>query len=322
MRSTRRPWEISEAQVTPEDVFLSRRRLLGGLGGIAAGVVGGGLAETLIGGGRALAADGGGFPAVANPLFKAAEPVSPEAVATSYNNFYEFGFSKDIVSAAQRLKPRPWRIKVEGLCDTPFEIDLDDLLKKVTLEERIYRHRCVETWSMVVPWTGFPLSQLVKLAGPKAEASYLRMETFLDTKVATMQSAPQYPWPYVEGLTTAEAMNELAFVAVGLYGKPLLPQNGAPLRLVVPWKYGFKSAKSLTKFAFTAKRPQTFWADLGPSEYGFWANVNPDVAHPRWSQKIERRLGDDARVPTRIYNGYEEQVAGLYAGMTKEKLFM
>lgn len=313
MIRTKKPWAIAESEVTPEAMFLSRRTLLGGLGGLA--VAGLGL------GGEARAAVGG-FPAPANPRFRPDEALTPEADATSYNNFYEFGFSKDIVRAAQRLKPSPWRVIVDGACDAPFEMDIDDLLKKVQLEERIYRHRCVEAWSMVVPWTGFALAELVKLASPKSEAKYLKMETFLDTKVAPMQSAAQYPWPYVEGLTIAEATNDLAFLAVGIYGKPLPNQNGAPLRLAVPWKYGFKSAKSLVRFTFTAKRPVTYWEELGPSEYGFWANVNPAVAHPRWSQATERRLGGDPRLPTRLYNGYEAEVADLYKGLAKEKLFM
>jgi len=306
---------IGEAEVTPEPLFLSRRAVLGGLAGIAAS---GWLP------GRARAADGlaARLPAAANPRFAAPETPTAAADFGSYNNFYEFGFTKGIARAAQKLVTSPWRIVVEGACDTPFEIDLDDLLKKVTLEERILRHRCVEAWSMVVPWTGFPLAELVKLASPKSEAKYLRMETFLDPKVALMQSAPQYPWPYIEGLTIEEATNELAFLAVGAYGKPLDKQNGAPIRLVVPWKYGFKSVKSLTRFSFTAKRPVTFWQELGPGEYGFWANVNPAVAHPRWSQARERRIGDDERVPTRLFNGYAEEVAHLYKGLEKEKLYM
>jgi sulfoxide reductase catalytic subunit YedY len=315
---TKKRWMIGETAVTPEEMFLSRRTLLRGLGGLA--TAGLGLGQIA----PASAADGlaARLPATAAARFQAPEPATPEAIATSYNNFYEFGFSKDIVAAAQRLKASPWRVIVDGACDAPFEADIDDLLKKVTLEERIYRHRCVEAWSMVVPWTGFPLAELVKLAAPKAEAKYLRMETFMDPKVAPMQSSPQYPWPYVEGLTLAEATNELAFLAVGAYGKPMAKQNGAPLRLVVPWKYGFKSVKSLVRFTFTAKRPVTFWQDLGPREYGFWANVNPAVAHPRWSQATERRIGDDERVATRLFNGYEAEVAGLYADLGKEKLFM
>ena len=311
LRNHRR-WEIGEGEVTPEGMVPSRRALLGGLTGLAAAALlprGAGAAE-------------GGLSAAANPRFALPDKPTPQADFGSYNNFYEFGFSKDIVRAASRLKTSPWRIVVDGACDTPFEIDVDDLLKKVPLEERIYRQRCVEAWSMVVPWIGFPLAELVKMASPKAEAKYLRVETFHDPKVAAMQSAPQYPWPYVEGLTIEEATNELAFLAVGAYGKSLDKQNGAPIRLVVPWKYGFKSAKSLVRFSFTAKRPVTFWEELGPGEYGFWANVNPKVAHRRWSQANERRIGGDSRLPTLMFNGYEAEVAGLYKGLEKEKLFM
>lgn len=313
MRTSGRSWEAAEHEVTPEAVFLTRRRLIGSALGLAAAAV---LP------GRARAEGAAAFAAARNPAFGAGDTVTAESAAGSYNNFYEFGFSKGIQAASQKLKPRPWRIDVGGLCEAPFEIDVDDLIRKVTLEERIYRMRCVEGWSMVVPWTGFPLAELVRLAQPKPEAQYLRVETFFDPRVAPYQSAPQYPWPYVEGVTLAEATNELAFVAVGIYGKTLPTQHGAPLRLVLPWKYGFKSAKSLVRFAFVAKRPTTYWAELGPSEYGFWANVNPDVAHPRWSQKTERRLGTDEVVPTRIYNGYAAEVAGLYAGLGREKLFM
>lgn len=312
MRFLRRPWDLRDADVTPEPFFRDRRRLLGGLAG----------ATTAAAFGLRPAFAEATLSAPPNPRFTAPEAPTPAADFGSYNNFYEFGFTKGIARAARRLVTSPWRIAVDGACDTPFEIDVGDLLKKVTLEDRITRLRCVEAWSMVIPWTGFPLAELVKMAGPKPEAKYLRMETFHDPKVALMQSAPQYPWPYVEGLTIEEAKNDLAFLAVGAYGKPLDQQNGAPIRLVVPWKYGFKSAKSLVRFTFTAKRPTTFWQELGPREYGFWANVNPKVSHPRWSQAQERRVGDDARIPTRLYNGYEAEVAGLYAGLDKEKLFM
>ena len=325
MASEKKRWEIPESQVTPERAFLSRRALIGVGGAGALGLVAAGLGLG-VGGGSAIGAgeDRRGVPLAADPnaRFRQADPRTPEAEFTSYNNFYEFGFSKDIVRHAQRLKTSPWRIVVDGACDTPFEIDLDDLLKKVALEERIYRLRCVEAWSMVIPWLGFPLAELVKMASPKAEAAHLRVETFHDPKVARMQSSPQYPWPYVEGLTIGEATNELAFLAVGAYGRTFEPQNGAPIRLVVPWKYGFKSAKSLVRFTFTAKRPVTFWQELGPGEYGFWANVNPKVAHRRWSQADERRVGDGERVPTRLFNGYEAEVAGLYKGLEKEKLWM
>jgi sulfoxide reductase catalytic subunit YedY len=190
------------------------------------------------------------------------------------------------------------------------------------LEERIYRLRCVEAWAMTVPWTGFPMAELVKLAQPTSDARYVRMETFQDKAVAPGQRQFWYPWPYVEGLTLAEATNELAFLVTGLYGKPLPKQNGAPLRLAVPWKYGFKSIKSIVRFTFTDERPVNFWQELQASEYGFWANVNPEVPHPRWSQATERLVGSDERVPTRLFNGYGEDVAHLYDGMDGERLFM
>ena len=207
-------------------------------------------------------------------------------------------------------------INIDGLVEKNMTVDANYLLQKLGgLEERIYRHRCVEAWAMTVPWTGVPLARLVAFARPTASAKYLRMETFLDPSVAPGQKQDWYPWPYVEGLTIAEATNELAFLATGIYGKPMPAQNGAPLRLVVPWKYVFKSIKSITRFTFTDQRPVSFWEQLNAHEYGFWANVNPDVSHPRWSQSSERLLGTGDRVPTQIYNGYGAEVAALYAGM-------
>jgi sulfoxide reductase catalytic subunit YedY len=200
-------------------------------------------------------------------------------------------------------------------------LDIDDLLKRMPLEERLYRHRCVEAWSMAVPWSGFPMKALVDLAQPLGSAKYVRMETFRNPKVASGQKQFWYPWPYIEGLTMAEATNELAFLVTGMYGKPVPRQDGAPLRLAVPWKYGFKSTKSIVKFTFTDKRPKSFWETLGPDEYGFWANVNPAVPHPRWSQASERVLGSDERRPTLLWNGYGEYVAHLYDVLKGERLF-
>ncbi len=204
----------------------------------------------------------------------------------------------------------------------PRTIAIDDLLKQVQLEERVYRHRCVETWAMTVPWTGFPLSQLVKLADPLGSAKYMVFQTAQDPKSMPGLDTPFYPWPYIEGVTMAEAANDLAFISTGMYGKPLPPQDGGPIRLTLPWKYGFKSAKALAKVSFTDQRPVNFWQAIAPSEYGFWANVNPDVSHPRWSQARERLLGSDEMVPTLIYNGYGDFVASLYVGLGNEKLFM
>jgi len=302
----RRAWEADQHQITPEHLAMNRRGLLAGAAALAT-----------LRAGSASAAEA----VPHNPKFVPGRPITDEKYATTYNNYYEFNESKNIWRQAQALKQRPWTIRLEGMMKQPRTIDVDDLLKQVQLEERVYRHRCVEAWSMVVPWTGFPLSQLLKLAEPLDSAKYVVFETVQD-KVMSGLSAPFYPWPYIEGLTMAEAANELTFISTGLYGKPLPPQNGGPIRLTVPWKYGFKSAKALTKISFTDKRPMNFWQAIAPSEYGFWANVNPAVAHPRWSQAQERVLGTDEMVPTVIYNGYGEYVAGLYSGIEHEKLFM
>jgi sulfoxide reductase catalytic subunit YedY len=207
------------------------------------------------------------------------------------------------------------------MVEKELTLDADQLIRRMPLEERLYRHRCVEAWSMAVPWSGFSLSALVELARPLGSARYLRMETFTNAEIAPGQRQSWYPWPYIEGLTMAEATNELAFIATGLYGKPMPRQNGAPLRLVTPWKYGFKSVKSIVRFTFTDERPVTFWEAIQASEYGFWANVNPEVPHPRWSQATERVLGSDERVPTQLFNGYGEYVAHLYRGLDGERLF-
>ena len=257
-----------------------------------------------------------------NATYTVDRELTAEKDATTYNNYYEFGTDKSISRAAQRLPVTPWTIKIEGLVGTPRTLDFDDLMKQVTLEERVYRHRCVEGWAMTVPWTGFPLKELVRIAGPTSAAKFMVMETLADTKTMPGLRNVQFDWPYVEGVTMAEAMNDLSFIATGLYGKTIPKQNGAPLRLVLPWKYGFKSVKSIVRVSFTDTKPKTFWEGIQPAEYGFWANVNPAVPHPRWSQATERLLGNDQRVPTKIYNGYGEFVAGMYAGLSNEKLFM
>lgn len=313
MRFIRRPrWTLPSSAETPEAVFASRRQVLAGLGALA-------LTPAIAGGARA---EAGLFPAPRNDRFKLDRALTPEADNAEFNNFYEFGTSKQIARAAAKLKTRPWTVKIDGLVEKPLEIDAEDLMRKLGLEERLYRLRCVEAWSMTIPWTGFPLSRLVALARPLGSAKYLRMETFNDPKVAVGQAKSWFPWPYVEGLTMAEAANDLAFIAMGAYGKPLPNQHGAPLRLAVPWKYGFKSVKSIVRFSFVEERPKTFWEALGPGEYGFWANVNPKVAHPRWSQASEQVLGTRDRVPTLLYNGYAEEVADLYKGLEGEKLFV
>lgn len=254
--------------------------------------------------------------AARNEDFVLDRDLTPESVNLEYNNFYEFGSHKGIANDAQALAPRPWEITIDGMVEKPIKIDIDDLMAKMTLEERLYRHRCVEAWSMTVPWIGFPLRKLVEMAAPTAGVKYLRMETFNDSAAARgIKTQPWYPWPYVEGMTLDEAKNDLAFLVVGAYGKVVANQMGAPLRLALPWKYGFKSIKSIVKFTFTDERPVSFWEQLQAREYGFWANVNPEVPHPRWSQASERVLHTGERVPTQLFNGYGEQVASLYAGM-------
>ena len=263
------------------------------------------------------------YPARQNARYKLdGKEFTAESVNANYNNFYEFGFSKQINRAAQALKTRPWTIKLDGMVEKEQTIDIDDLLKQVSIEERLYRHRCVEAWSMAVPWSGFTLKALLDIAKPLSSAKYLRFETFLDPKIAPSQRQTQYPWPYVEGVTIAEAANELSFLVTGAYGKPLGKSFGAPIRLALPWKYGFKHIKSITRVSFTDKRPVSYWEQLQAAEYGFWANVNPEVSHPRWSQATEEILGTSGkRVPTVIYNGYGEFVADLYKGMEKERLW-
>ncbi len=315
----RKGWEIPESRVTPEAVFFNRRRFMGAAAGAAA-LVGAGAARAEADPSAAL------YPAAVNPKFAdAGRPVTAEEYNTTFNNFYEFGASKRIASLAAKLPIRPWTIAIDGEVEKPMTLGIDDLLKQVALEERIYRHRCVEAWAMVVPWTGFPLRKLVEIAKPNANAKFVRFETFNMPDVAPGQKPgffSSYPWPYVEGLTMAEAMNDLAFMVTGAYGKPVAKSMGAPIRLHLPWKYGFKSVKSIVRVSFTVERPVSFWEVLGPSEYGFWANVNPAVDHPRWSQAEEQMLGSGERVPTQLFNGYGEFVAGLYSGMETGKLYM
>lgn len=325
-------WAIPESQATPEHVAMNRRRFLA-FGGVTAaalaapGEARAGLFDIFGGGKKEFPPDpdpsASLYPVKRNDAFGLDRAVTPESVNLGYNNFYEFGVGKsDPASNAGALRLRPWTVKIGGLVETPREVGIDDLLKALPLEERLYRHRCVEAWSMALPWTGIPMKDFVAWAKPLGSAKYVVMKTFLDEKVAPYQASPLYDWPYTEGLTMAEATNELAFLATGAYGKPLAKQMGAPIRLAVPWKYGFKSVKSIVSFEFVEKRPRTLWETAGPREYGFWANVNPAVSHPRWSQASERVLGTNDRRPTLLYNGYAQQVAGLYADVKGEKLFM
>jgi sulfoxide reductase catalytic subunit YedY len=314
-------WAIPESQATPESVYLDRRRILQGLG---LGML---TAATLAFSnkrGQAEAADPTSdlYPAKKNEAYKLDRAITPEEINGHYNNFYEFGTSKDIAANAQNLVIRPWEIAIDGLVEKPFTIAFDDLVRKIPLETRLYRHRCVEAWSMAVPWAGFPLKSLVALAKPQASAKFVRFETFLDPEMADGQNSFLYPWPYIEGVTIEEAANDLAFIVTGAYDKPVAKQHGAPLRLHLPWKYGFKSIKSIRKISFVEERPVGLWEALQPSEYGFWANVNPEVPHPRWSQAMERVLGTDQLVPTQLFNGYGAEVAALYTGMDAATLYM
>lgn len=306
----RKSWMIKENAATDEALYMSRRQLMAGVGaGAGAGLIGGAAqalpAETAI----------SPMPDTASGFSDAGRGLTPEALSSTYNNFFEFGSSKGISQEAQALKSDPWALTIDGEVAAPITIDVDDLMRQMPMQERIYRHRCVEAWSMVVPWVGFPLKDLLTLAAPLSSARYVRFETFFDTETAPEQKASWYPWPYTEGLTIEEAGNDLAMIVVGAYGKVLHKQFGAPLRLHLPWKYGFKSIKSISRISFTSERPVSFWEALNAREYGFWANVNPEVPHPRWSQATERPLGQNEEVPTILFNGYGQQVAGLYAGM-------
>jgi sulfoxide reductase catalytic subunit YedY len=299
---------LPSSSVTPKRVYLSRRRFLAGASaafGFASGIS---FADTKLN-------------AVKSPLSTTEKP-TPYPVVTSYNNFYEFGTDKgDPARSAKKFSTTPWTVSIEGAVANPQVLDLDALLKIAPLEERIYRHRCVEAWSIVVPWIGFPLNALIKLANPLSNAKYVAFQSSYDPKQMPQGRYAGIPLPYVEGLRMDEAMHPLALLSVGLYGEVLPNQNGAPIRLVVPWKYGFKSIKSIVRIRFVEKQPPTTWNISNPREYGFYSNVNPEVDHPRWSQAKERRLGELSKRPTLKFNGYAEQVAGLYAGLDLRKNF-
>lgn len=308
-------WKIPEREVTPEHVYLNRRRFLKAMGAAGAGILAGRALPNL------LAEETSGnapkklqtITAARNKKYTVDRTLTREDIAGRYNNFYEFTEEKTMVATlAAKMITRPWLVEVSGLVRNPRTFDIDDLLREFPQEERVYRLRCVEAWAITVPWIGFLFSDLIKKVEPKAEAKYIRMLTFLNSEWAPNQKNKDYPWPYFEGLTLAEAQNELTILATGIYGHELPPQHGAPVRLVIPWKYGFKSIKSIVKIEFTDRQPSTFWNQLAPTEYDFYANVNPKVPHPRWSQATERLIGTRDRVPTILYNGYEEYVAGLY----------
>ena len=307
--------KIKSSEITPEHLYLSRRDFLKTAGLVSA-------STALL---AACAADGGAgaapTPAGPPPSAQAGtdelgDPLTTFTDITNYNNYYEFSLYKEkVAQLAANYPTSPWTVEVGGLVNKPGTFDVDDLKKLFDQEERVYRLRCVEGWSMVIPWIGFPLHKLLAAVEPKSEARYVRFETVYDPDRMSGQKSRWYSWPYVEGLRIDEAQNDLALLATGLYGKDLLPQNGAPLRLAVPWKYGFKSIKAIVKIDLVEKMPVSLWMDAAPNEYGFYANVNPEVPHPRWSQASERRIGEISRRPTLMFNGYAEQVANLYEGM-------
>lgn len=316
----KRGWELPESAAIDESTYLNRRSLLKGL---AAGSILGG--ASLVGGLKPTPARAATdpsaslYPVPRNDRYAVEERgLTSEVDATTYNNFYEFGTSKYIHEEAQAMPIRPWEIQFDGAIEKPFTIDIDSLLSKMQLETRVYRFRCVERWAMTVPWSGFQMSQLVALAKPLSSAKYIKMQTLADEASMPNLGASWYPWPYTEGVSMAEAMNELAFMVTGLYDKPVPKQNGAPLRIALPWKYGFKSIKSIVRFSFVEERPVSYWEELQASEYGFWANVNPQVPHPRWSQHQETLLTSREVVPTQLFNGYAEYVADMYKDMEKD----
>ena len=295
--------DLTEAAVTPEHIYMNRRQWIAGA---AAGL--------------GLAGIGGAARAQEDAL----EPNEWDDI-TSYNNFYEFGTGKgDPFKYAGRMETSPWTVRIDGMVDRPADYTFEDIMAKMTIEERLYRFRCVEAWSMVVPWNGFELADLLEMAGVQAGARYVAFETLLDKNVMPGARFPVLDWPYVEGLRLDEAMHPLTMMATGIYGRDIPNQNGAPLRLVVPWKYGFKSIKSIVRITLTDQEPPTSWNKANPREYGFYSNVNPEVDHPRWSQATERQIGGGLfapRIPTRMFNGYEEEVAGLYTGMDLTRNF-
>ncbi len=297
--------DIAYSEITPKSAYLNRRAFLAGAGGLM-------LARQ--------AASGEKIPNVQKSSFTVPDTITPFAAVASYNNYYEFGTSKDDPARnAGKLKTRPWQVKVEGQCNKPAVYDIDSLLKLAPLEERVYRHRCVEAWSIVVPWIGYSLSALLKAADPNAKAKYVAFETFYDSKYMLSGGFAGVEFPYREGLRMDEAMHPLALLCFGMYGENLPNQDGAPVRLVTPWKYGFKSIKSISKIKFVEREPSTTWNLANSREYGFYSNVNPEVDHPRWSQATERRLGEFSKRKTLMFNGYGDQVASLYSGMDMKK---
>lgn len=314
---------IRSSEITPEHIYLSRRKFMLGIGAAALLSACGRLgAEETPPSAEADPITAPGAASTPRPApTRGADNWTPFETITGYTNYYEFSLNKEgPTELAKNLRVRPWTVEVGGLVRSPKVFDIEDLLK-FEQEERTYRMRCVEGWSMVIPWLGFPLARLLQEVEPLSPAQYVRFETLADAEQMPEVAQMSFPWPYVEGLRLDEAMHDLTLLATGLYGESLHPQNGAPLRLVVPWKYGFKSIKSIVRIDLVEELPTSLWMAAGPREYGFWANVNPDVPHPRWSQATERRIGEAKRIPTLLFNGYAEEVAQLYLDLTKREWF-
>lgn len=320
----RKPNDIPSSEITPKADYLNRRKFLAKAAAAGAGILGverlGQMISPSVG-----AHAGTRLQTVKSPLTTTGEPLTSLQNITSYNNFYEFGVDKgDPAKNSGHLQVRPWTIRVEGLVQRPRTFDIDTLLKFRPLEDRVYRLRCVEAWSMVIPWVGYSLSELIKECEPLGSAKYVQFLTLYDPKQMPWVNQVALNWPYSEGLRMDEAMHPLTLLTFGLYGETLPNQDGAPVRIVVPWKYGFKSAKSIVAIRFVAKQPHTAWNDRAPDEYGFYSNVNPNVDHPRWSQKTERRIGESLfhqKRTTLMFNGYADQVANLYSGMDLKKYY-
>ncbi|MGA3243265.1 MAG: protein-methionine-sulfoxide reductase catalytic subunit MsrP [Bacteroidota bacterium] len=311
----KRAEDIKSSEITPEHLYFNRREFIG-----AAAAAGIGLATALTFPDSVHADDR--WPRGKKGPYDTDEEVNTFKEITTYNNFYEFGVDKgDPSQYSGSFQPKPWTVKIEGAVKKPATYNLEDLLKSYKLEDRIYRMRCVEGWSMVIPWRGFPLADLVKKVEPTSRAKYVTFETVYRPEQMPGQKERYLHWPYLEGLRLDEALNPLTLLVTGVYGKDLPNQNGSPFRLVIPWKYGFKGIKSIVKISFTDKEPQTTWMLAGPDEYGFYSNVNPEVDHPRWSQKTERRIGEFFKRKTLPFNGYGDQVASMYAGMDLRKHF-
>jgi len=303
---------VKSSEITPYSQYLSRRDFLK-----AAGILtGSALLAACAPKATRTAVPAGEMPDLPEKMDELGDPANSFEDITNYNNYYEFSTDKEAVNPLSTdFTTAPWTVEVTGLVNNPTTYGIEDLLKKFTQEERVYRLRCVEAWSMVIPWQGFPLASLLKEVEPTSDAKFVRFETVYRPEEMPGQKSPFYPWPYQEGLRLDEAMHDLTILATGLYGQPMPNPNGAPVRLVVPWKYGFKSIKSIVKIELMAEQPSTLWSAVGPNEYGFYSNVNPDRSHPRWSQASERRIGELGRRPTLMFNGYAEEVAALYEGM-------